>query len=485
MTDWQEKYDFSNIDPIYHQESANSLAEILYDDDYKSAIGYMRALMARDEHSARALAVVQAVIMRNPAHYTAWHYRLQILKGAGHDIVPKEAWIFHAAAPEIESDDDSEEEDEKEATNSADIKEKTEDQEEEGETKQPTEVEPVAEEPMPVIENYTWLNDVTLDNPKNYQIWHYRQQLAPSLYTNSPQVIKLYYGLERLLVELVLSEDAKNIHAWSHLIWLVNWIASPFKQETKIDKENLPKASDTHKTAQAQPWFKNEQDELQVRKISLSVESELAFIENLLFLDIYNNSAWSYRHFIISRLLNTNSPHPNDSIASILEKHRLDRGEETQSTNPSGSDADSVAAIIMDREIAYTQYAIHQAPQNESVWNYITSLVKKFYASPDGQGFKLGKQDDQKAIEILKDLVEEYVPMEFQTQGDDAKETGNDGEETDNIVLQSTHAIEVLVDIYKQLGQKKKAIHALKLLEKYLPMRRGYWKYLESNLLQN
>lgn len=60
-------------------------------------------------------------------------------------------------------------------------------------------------------------------------------------------------------------------------------IASPFKQETKIDKENLPKASDTHKTAQAQPWFKNEQDELQVRKISLSVESELAFIENLLF----------------------------------------------------------------------------------------------------------------------------------------------------------------------------------------------------------
>lgn len=166
MTDWQEKYDFSNIDPIYHQESANSLAEILYDDDYKSAIGYMRALMARDEHSARALAVVQAVIMRNPAHYTAWHYRLQILKGAGHDIVPKEAWIFHAAAPEIESDDDSEEEDEKEATNSADIKEKTEDQEEEGETKQPTEVEPVAEEPMPVIENYTWLNDVTLDNPK-------------------------------------------------------------------------------------------------------------------------------------------------------------------------------------------------------------------------------------------------------------------------------------------------------------------------------
>lgn len=489
MPDWTETFDFADIDPVEHKESKNSLAEIMYDDAYKAAIGYMRALMARDEHSERALAVAEAVIMKNPAHYTAWHYRLQILKDRGDEIVPKETRIFNVSPPGIEPEEEEDSGDEK-GNNTKDeseskpqskleaqyeeleaqLKKELEGLEgsEEEEKEQPvnleTAFEKVPEEEMPVIENYTWLNKVTLDNAKNYQIWHYRQQLAPNLYTNSPEAIKLYYDYERLLVEIILADDAKNIHAWSHLIWLVNWAASPFGSKPK-DKQK--------------GWFKDVETENKVRHISQSMESELAFIENLLFEDVYNNSAWSYRHVIVSRALNANSPNPEDNKKEVSQD---DDGDNSNNDNNSNSKGQGLA--ILNREVVYAKYSIALAPQNESPWNYITALVRDFYAAPNASVYKLGINDQDKMLATLRELVDEYIPLEFQAEslkpidskGKEEEEKASD----DMIILQSTHAIEALVDIYMDLGQATKALRALALLQKYIPMRKGYWQYLES-----
>ncbi len=43
------------------------------------AMGYLRALMEAEEYSKRALIVTQTVIALNPALYTAWMYRRDIL----------------------------------------------------------------------------------------------------------------------------------------------------------------------------------------------------------------------------------------------------------------------------------------------------------------------------------------------------------------------------------------------------------------------
>jgi protein farnesyltransferase/geranylgeranyltransferase type-1 subunit alpha len=48
------------------------LATISYPEEYTEATAYLRALMAENEMSERALALTEDVINLNPAHYTVW-----------------------------------------------------------------------------------------------------------------------------------------------------------------------------------------------------------------------------------------------------------------------------------------------------------------------------------------------------------------------------------------------------------------------------
>lgn len=48
------------------------LATISYSDEYTEAMAYLRAMMAANEMSDRALALTEDVIKMNPAHYTVW-----------------------------------------------------------------------------------------------------------------------------------------------------------------------------------------------------------------------------------------------------------------------------------------------------------------------------------------------------------------------------------------------------------------------------
>ena len=74
---------YADITPIPLNDAPNlpgiSLASISYADHYAEAMSYLRAVMAKNEISERALTITEDVISDNPAHYTVWLYRAKIV----------------------------------------------------------------------------------------------------------------------------------------------------------------------------------------------------------------------------------------------------------------------------------------------------------------------------------------------------------------------------------------------------------------------
>lgn len=70
---YSESPEWADIIPIPQDDGGlNPLAAIAYPDEYSEATGYLRALMARNEKSERALCLTVDIIGMNPAHYTVW-----------------------------------------------------------------------------------------------------------------------------------------------------------------------------------------------------------------------------------------------------------------------------------------------------------------------------------------------------------------------------------------------------------------------------
>ncbi len=68
--------EWESITPIQLDDGSDSgampLASIAYPSEYLEATSYLRAVMAANEMSERALRLTEDVISLNPAHYTVW-----------------------------------------------------------------------------------------------------------------------------------------------------------------------------------------------------------------------------------------------------------------------------------------------------------------------------------------------------------------------------------------------------------------------------
>lgn len=213
-------------------------------------MGYLRAIMAAKEHSPRVLDLTEHIISLNAAHYTVWLYRASTLLTLNSSI--------------------------------------------------PDELE--------------WVNNVALENQKNYQIWHHRQILIDHLYdsiSSDPAALNSLAESEVAFMTEMFNEDSKNYHVWSYRQWLV-------------------------------------------RKLDLFNESEIKCIEVLLRQDVRNNSAWSHRFFVVFSDPKYCTP-------------------ESKATEPDSE----IPNEILDREIWFAQAATYEAPQNQSPWNYIRGVLKK------------------------------------------------------------------------------------------------------------
>lgn len=247
--------------------------------------------MAKKEYSPRCLRLTQHIISINPAHYTVWLYRFSIVQ-----------------ALEI-----------------------------------------------PIPEEIEWLNEVSLNNLKNYQIWHHRRLVmdhyVPTI-QSSPEKIAELAKSEQQFLEQILAEDTKNYHVWSYRQYMVP-------------------------------------------KLGIFGESEVAAADELIEEDVRNNSAWSHRFFIVF------SDPKHTTVGSLSTE----------------SDA-KVPAEIIDREVQYAQTKILLAPQNQSPWNYLRGvLVKGGRAIGSVEAFvdqfvqELGVEDKEKVTSThgLEFLAEIYA----------------------------------------------------------------------------
>ena len=157
-----------------------------------------------------------------------------------------------------------------------------------------------------------------------------------------------------------------------------------------------------------------------VRHFSLWDE-ELPYIESLLEQDVRNNSAWNHRWFVaFSRYADPSSG--------------------------TGADAAAIKADpeIVEREMQYAKAAIRLAPQNQSPWNYLQGVVKK----------------REGGLTVLRSFAEEFADL---------------GKEDE---VRSSHALDLLADVYAEEKEKEQAGKALELLAKrYDPIRKNYWNY--------
>ena len=213
-------------------------------------MGYLRAIMAAKEHSPRVLDLTKHIIGLNAAHYTVWLYRNSTLLALR----------------------------------------------------------------FPIHEELEWVNEVALENQKNYQIWHHRQILVDAWYeeiASDPAALKAFAESEVKFMDKMFAEDSKNYHVWSYRQYLV-------------------------------------------RKLNLWGEPELKSIERLLRIDVRNNSAWSHRFFVVFS----------------------DPSYSTESSKATAVDP-AIPEDIIDRELDFAKAATFQAPQNPSPWNYIRGVLQK------------------------------------------------------------------------------------------------------------
>ncbi|KAH3662413.1 hypothetical protein OGAPHI_005665 [Ogataea philodendri] len=183
-------YDYSDV-MVDEPLRPSPVCQILYTDEFKELISIAKGLMQKDEHSERALALTERVIKKVAAHYTIWSYRFNIVQDLEGFDLQKEL---------------------------------------------------------------DWCAQIALNNPKNYQIWHYRS-LIIELILKRKGTIPLEN--EYSILKQMLDQDSKNYHVWSYRRWLV-------------EKFDL-----------------------------FRTDSELSYTEEMLAADVRNNSAWNHRFYVL------------------------------------------------------------------------------------------------------------------------------------------------------------------------------------------
>ncbi|XP_037708684.1 protein farnesyltransferase/geranylgeranyltransferase type-1 subunit alpha [Drosophila subpulchrella] len=88
-TDWvpySERSDWKDVEPLAQDDGPNPVVSIAYSQKFREVFDYMRAVIARGEKSQRALDLTTDALRLNPANYTVWQYRRDILRELKADL---------------------------------------------------------------------------------------------------------------------------------------------------------------------------------------------------------------------------------------------------------------------------------------------------------------------------------------------------------------------------------------------------------------
>ncbi|EAQ90571.1 hypothetical protein CHGG_02506 [Chaetomium globosum CBS 148.51] len=258
-------------------------------------------------------------------------------------------------------------------------------------------------------------------NPAHYTVWLFRAANVFALKLPIPDEMEWLNG--------VALENLKNYQIWHHRHLLVenyhpiiagdpDAIASFAAKERNFLQQILAEDTKNYHVWSYRSYL--------VGKFNLFNDGEeLAAMEAMIDDDVRNNSAWSHRFFLVFS---------NPDYATP--------GSAATEADP------GVPAAVIDREVEYAQEKIRLAPQNQSGWNYLRGVLVK-------GGRKLA-------------TVEEFASGFVKGLGE--------GEEAEDV--QSTHALDLLAEIYAEKGDKEKAELSLSRLgQKWDRIRVGYWEW--------
>lgn len=262
-------------------------------------------------------------------------------------------------------------------------------------------------------------------NPAHYTVWLYRFSIIKALGLAIPDEIQW--------LNSVALQHLKNYQIWHHRHLLID--------------NYYPKIAD---------------DKEQVARLATS---ERDFITTMLAEDTKNYHVWSYRQFLVRRLQAWRDPEERRAVEGLIDddvrnnsawSHRFflvftDPEQTTAGSHATEADL-AVPAAVIDEELAYAKAKIDLAPQNQSPWNYLRGVLVK-------GGRKLAS-------------VEEFASGFVADLGDAEKEE-----------VRSTHALDLLAEIYAEKGDKDKAALCLdRLGDEWDRIRKGYWDWRKKTL---
>ncbi|TMW46935.1 hypothetical protein DOY81_007991 [Sarcophaga bullata] len=179
---YSQRDEWADITPIAQDDGENPVVAIAYSAKFREVFDYFRAILARQEKSARALDLTTDALRLNPANYTVWQYRRDILRALGSDL----------------------------------------------------------------NEELNYIEEVITENAKNYQVWHHRRVVVEMMNDASKELditemalrtdaknyhawqhrqwaIKTFnlYDDELAFVDRLIAEDIRNNSAWNQRFFVL------------------------------------------------------------------------------------------------------------------------------------------------------------------------------------------------------------------------------------------------------------------------
>lgn len=263
-------------------------------------------------------------------------------------------------------------------------------------------------------------------NPAHYTVWLYRAANVLALKLPILDEIEWLNG--------VALQNLKNYQIWHHRHLLVDnyypsiaddrdAVAQFAASERVFVRDILAEDTKNYHVWSYRSYL--------VEKLGMWDDAEeLASVAALVDSDVRNNSAWSHRFFLVF----SNPAHATPGVAA--------------------TEADpKVPQAVVDREVEYAKSKIVLAPQNQSGWNYLRGVLVK----------------GARALASVEELAGSFV-------------TGlGEGEEAEDVL--STHALDLLAEIYAEKGDKEKAdLCLVRLGQKWDRIRLGYWEWRRKSL---
>lgn len=90
---YSQRPEWSDVQPIEQDDGPHPVVKIAYSNDFREIFNYVRACMKSQEISERALKLTYDAVRKNPANYTLWCYRRQVLDGLRSDLTAELKFI--------------------------------------------------------------------------------------------------------------------------------------------------------------------------------------------------------------------------------------------------------------------------------------------------------------------------------------------------------------------------------------------------------